>query len=146
MFNKLGIFNANQTSMCLDPHQNSGFGLVPLYMLKPSSVLFTNRSNVVLFCGSLLLFMFHVCLYHTVLSVPCSLAVICWERADLFPLLSVMFPSAFVTFPYGISGQMWYLIVSIPDLCLYILNRKTAQVLINLALLHKAKTSFSCRR
>ena len=25
---------------------------------------------------------------------------------------------AFVTFPYGILGQVWYLIVSIPDLCL----------------------------
>ena len=24
----------------------------------------------------------------------------------------------FVTFPYGVSGQVWYLIVSIPDLCL----------------------------
>ena len=24
----------------------------------------------------------------------------------------------FVTFPYGILGQLWYLIVSIPDLCL----------------------------
>ena len=23
----------------------------------------------------------------------------------------------FVTFPYGILGQVWYLIVSIPDLC-----------------------------
>ena len=23
----------------------------------------------------------------------------------------------FVTFPYGVSGQVWYLIVSIPDLC-----------------------------
>ena len=24
----------------------------------------------------------------------------------------------FGTFPYGVSGQVWYLIVSIPDLCL----------------------------
>ena len=24
----------------------------------------------------------------------------------------------FVTFPYGILGQLWYLIVSLPDLCL----------------------------
>ena len=23
-----------------------------------------------------------------------------------------------VTFPYGVSGQVWYLIVSIPDLCI----------------------------
>ena len=29
----------------------------------------------------------------------------------------VMFNSVFVTFPCGILGQVWYLIVSIPDLC-----------------------------
>ena len=29
-----------------------------------------------------------------------------------------MFPCVFVTFLYGILGQAWYLIVSIPDLCL----------------------------
>ena len=28
-----------------------------------------------------------------------------------------MFNSVFVTFPCGILGQVWYLIVSIPDLC-----------------------------
>ena len=39
--------------------------------------------------------------YHTVLSVTCSLAAICWERADLFALLYVMFSCAFVTFQYG---------------------------------------------
>ena len=32
-------------------------------------------------------------------------------------LLFVMFNCVFVTFPCGILGQMWYLIVSIPDLC-----------------------------
>ena len=31
--------------------------------------------------------------------------------------LYVMFSCVFVTFPYFILGQMWYLIVSIPDLC-----------------------------
>ena len=25
---------------------------------------------------------------------------------------------AFVTFPYGVRGHVWYLILSIPDLCL----------------------------
>ena len=29
----------------------------------------------------------------------------------------VMLNYVFVTFPYGILGQVWYLIVSIPDLC-----------------------------
>ena len=32
-------------------------------------------------------------------------------------LLFVMFNCAFVTFPCGIQGQVWYLVVSIPDLC-----------------------------
>ena len=32
-------------------------------------------------------------------------------------LLFVIFNCIFVTFPCGILGQMWYLIVSIPDLC-----------------------------
>ena len=54
-----------------------------------------------------------------VLSVHCSLVVICWERADLVALLYVMFYCVFVTFPCGILGQVWYLIVSIPDLCLF---------------------------
>ena len=29
----------------------------------------------------------------------------------------VMFNCVFVSFPCGIPGQVWYLIVSIPDLC-----------------------------
>ena len=45
-----------------------------------------------LFCGSVLLFMFHVCLYYTVLSGACSLVTTCWKQADLFALLWVMFP------------------------------------------------------
>ena len=32
-------------------------------------------------------------------------------------LLFMMFIVIFVTFPFGILGQVWYLIVSIPDLC-----------------------------
>ena len=55
---------------------------------------------------------------HTVLSVPCSLVVTCWERADLLALLYLMLSCVFVTFPYGALGQVWYLIVSIPDICL----------------------------
>ena len=32
-------------------------------------------------------------------------------------LLFMMFNCIFVTFPCGILGQVWYLIVFIPDLC-----------------------------
>ena len=41
-------------------------------------------------------------------------------------LLSVTFSCTFVTFPYGVLGQVWYLIVSIPDLCLFSYYEKTS--------------------
>ena len=67
--------------------------------------------------GVLLLWIFFIlfCLCNIVLSVSCSLVVINW---DFLALLYVMFSCVFVTFPYGILGQVLYLIVSIPDLCL----------------------------
>ena len=58
------------------------------------------------------------CVCHTVLSVPCSLSVTCWERDDHMALFFVMFSCVFATFPYGVLGQVWYLIVLFPDLCL----------------------------
>ena len=61
--------------------------------------------------------MFCVCL-SSVLSVPNSLLVTCWERVDLLALLYVIFSCVFDTFPYGVQGQLLYMIVSIPDLCL----------------------------
>ena len=39
--------------------------------------------------------------------------VTCWERADLLALVC----GVYCEFPIGILGQVWYLIVSIPDLC-----------------------------
>ena len=60
--------------------------------------------------------MFRLC--HAFLSVHCSHVVTCWERASLLALLYVMFYCVFVTFPRGVLGQVWYLIVSIPDLFL----------------------------
>ena len=67
--------------------------------------------------------------WHAFLSVHCSLVVICWERAGLLALLYVMFYCVFVTFPCCAVGQVWYLIVSIPDHCILIL--KTGFVLTN---------------
>ena len=86
----LRIFHKNQISIYLDP----------LKMFKTSSD----------FCGSFLLFSFTF-----VFSAPCRLVITCLERAYLLPLLYVMF----VTFPYGISGRVRYLIASIPDFCLF---------------------------
>ena len=86
--------------------------LVPSKMYKPSSKFITDRSKAVLLLWILLLFVFSVCL-HTVLSVTCSLAVTCLGRV----LLYVMRSCVLVTFPYSVLGQVWYVIVSIPDLC-----------------------------
>ena len=52
------------------------------------------------------------------MSVSCSLVFTCWERADLLVFLYVVFSCVFVTFPFGVLGQVCYLIVSIPDLFL----------------------------
>ena len=38
----------------------------------------------------LLIFLFRVCHYHTVLSVPYSLVATCWERVDLMALLFII--------------------------------------------------------
>ena len=59
--------------------------------------------------------LFMSCVCHAFASVRCCFVAICWERADL--LAFVMFNCTFVTFPCGILGQAWYLIVLIPDLC-----------------------------
>ena len=53
------------------------------------------------------------CVSHAFASVHCCLVVTCWEWADLLALVG----DVFGTFPCGILGQMWYLIVSFPDLC-----------------------------
>ena len=55
---------------------------------------------------------------HAFYYIHCSHVIACWERADLLVLLCVMFTCVFVTFPYGVPGKVWYLIVSIPDLYL----------------------------
>ena len=50
----------------------------------------------------------------------CLFIAVLWSPAGkgLTSLLSfVMFYCIFVTFSCGILGQVWYLIVSIPDLC-----------------------------
>ena len=56
------------------------------------------------------------CVSHAFASVHCCLVVTCWERADLLALVGDVY-CIFVTFPRGILGQVWYLIVSFPGLC-----------------------------
>ena len=59
------------------------------------------------------------CVSHAYASVQCCLVVTCWERADFLALVGYAYCIfvIFSTFPCGIQGQVWYLIVSLPDLC-----------------------------
>ena len=84
-------------------------------MFKTSSNFLTDCSKAVLCLWIPFCYLFHICLCHTVLYVPCSLVFICWERSAL---LSVRFSFVFVNYPYDVLGQVWYMTVSIPDHCL----------------------------
>ena len=55
-----------------------------------------------------MLFMYCVC--HAFMSVHCCLVITCWERADLLALVCDVYCD-FVTFPFGILGLVWYLIL-----------------------------------
>ena len=65
--------------------------------------------------------MYHLCYLCLAFFMPMRLLI----AALLSPagkrltswLLLVMFNCVFVTFQCGVLGQLWYLIVSIPDLC-----------------------------
>ena len=75
-----------------------------------------------------LLLVFRVCLCNTVLYVPGSLVVACWKGAGLLVLLCVMVSRVFASFPYGVLGQAWYLIVWVTDLCLLSFSRKYIRI------------------
>ena len=62
-----------------------------------------------------MLFVFHLC--HVVLSVPCSLVVTCWKRADLFALLYVVFYCVL-----SLSHMVYWVGCGNPDLCLLLYN------------------------
>ena len=82
-----------------------------LLFFKPCS------ENIFLTVPRWLLSMLRVC--HTFLSVHYSFVVTCWERVNLLALLCVIFVVFLsLSLSYGVLGQVWYLIVSIPDLCL----------------------------
>ena len=87
---KLRIFHANQTAMCLDLYQNL-----------PSSDFLLTVPRRCFFCGSFLLFMGHV--YLSYVSCLCVAAL---RSPDLLALLCVVFSGVFVTFSYGVPGQV----------------------------------------
>ena len=92
-----------------------GVGLALWGRFGPSGGVFLLAvSGRCLFCGSFVC----LCLVFVVLSRLFIAAL--WSSAGkgLASWLSfVMFNYVFVTFPCGILGQVWYLVVSIPDHC-----------------------------
>ena len=80
--------------------------LVPSNMFQPSSKILTIPWRC--FLWTLMLFV----------TVTCSIDVTCWEKTDLLGFVYAMLSCIFVMFPYGVLGQCWYLIVSIPNHCL----------------------------
>ena len=88
------------------------FCLRLILCLSPPVIILLTVLRWCFFCGSFLLFVFVLfsCLF---LAALCS-----GEWADLLAFLYVMFSYVFVTFPYGVPGKVWYLIVSNPDLFL----------------------------
>ena len=56
------------------------------------------------------------CVCHAFASVLCYLVSPAGKGLTSL-LLFVLFNCVFVTFPFGILGQVWYVIASIPDLC-----------------------------
>ena len=63
----------------------------------------------------------HLCYLYLVFVMLSRLFIVAlWSPAGkglVHWLLFMMFNCVFATFPCGILGQVWYLIVSIPDLC-----------------------------
>ena len=79
-------------------YDNNSILEIRLNMFKPFSVfLLLNTPRRRFFCGSFFLFMFHVCLYYTILSFPYIFVITCLERADLLALLCVICPCVLVT-------------------------------------------------
>ena len=103
--------------LCVLIHIKNKDGVATVKHFKPSSNYITDCSKGVLLFRILLLFVFRVCLCRAILSVPCSLVVTCGEIAELLALLYMMF-CVFVGFPCCVLVKVWYLIISIPDLCL----------------------------
>ena len=96
------IFHENQASMCLGPIRIKG-EVRTTKKVNDLKYCFTDRSKVVSFVDPFC-YLFHVCLYNTVLTVHCNLEITCWERADIFALLCAMFSFPIWCLGSGHSG------------------------------------------
>ena len=70
---------------------------MPLNWFKPPSIsILLTVPRRYFFCGSFLLVMLHIDVHCTVVFVPFSLVVTCWERADLLVVMLCHFPKCFL--------------------------------------------------
>ena len=78
-------------------------------------VFFADRSKAVLL---LWIFLVILCFMFVFVMLSCLFLVALLSPAEKRQTswLSCVFYCIFVTFPYGVLGQVWYLIVSVPDL------------------------------
>ena len=106
--------------LCVLIHIRNKGELATVKMFKLSSNVLTDRSRQCLLCGSFLLSVFRVCFYHTVLCSVQPCGHLLGKDLPLGSLVCVVFLCVFVTFSYGILGQVWYLIVSIPAFCFFL--------------------------
>ena len=67
---KLGVFHANQTSMCFDPNLNKGWGWRRETGLSPPVKYFTDRSNAVLSCGSFVTYILRLSFFRVCSRLP----------------------------------------------------------------------------
>ena len=87
----------------------------PLNRFKPSSKIFLlTVQRRCFFCGSFMLFLPRFVMLSCTSVCGCLVGT-CWERTDILALVCVGL--LWRHFPIGILGQVWCLIVSIPDLC-----------------------------
>ena len=92
---KLVIFHANQTYIRLDPHKKKRWGWYHKTSLSPPVKIFLHtvpRLLWILFCYLCCVFVMLSCLFIATLWSPAG-------RANLLPLLHVMFSCVFVIFP-----------------------------------------------
>ena len=86
------------------------------------------------FCNLCFMFVFVMlsCLFIAALRSPAGKGLNSW-------LSCVMFSSVFVTFPYGVPGEVWYLIASIPNhsLLLYFESFTKLNCILERCLSHK---------
>ena len=108
--------NINPSLVLVQPRNTRPFITDSLMMGRKESNQ-TNKNGFMTKCSRVVhpLVIFLSVSLPSVMYVYCSPVVTCWERPGLLALLCV---SLLVTFQYSVLGQVWYLIVSIPDLCL----------------------------